>query len=427
MIYRHLAIVIACIVVLSMTVVPGHAAEKEELVVWMWTAHVTDLYQSWYEKITKWFEEENPGATVRFEFIDGAGGEKLIAAVASGNPPDVSLASASRALGFYEAGMFTDLNKYIESTPHMALENFLPTSIQTAQKDGTVFGLPWSWEAKSIYYNTQHLDAAGLDSSHGSIATWKDLEDYSKLLVRKDGSGTITRSGFVNETGTINFISWLYTNGGQFYNEDGTGVVFNNPKGVEALEFMYRLANEFEVTRRGATTSDMMTDNASIIFRNTSSIPSFEQNVPGYTDWLSMAPVPQGPQGVGVGGASWSNMFVIPTGAKKTDLGWKFIQLWLSPRVSVERFLQWGGKNVNSARLDVLQSDVFIDAMESYKHMAVAPEIFNSAGPYPNIRYTEINSAIASLILQASRDGVLAPSAALEEAERISNSILNQR
>lgn len=412
-----------CLLLMAMTGVPTHANEKEELVVWMWTAHVTDLYQSWYEKVTEWFEQENPGATVRFEFSSQ---EQLMAAVAAGNPPDVSLVSVSRAREFYDAGMFTDLNKYIETTPHMALENFLPSSIETARRDGVVFGVPWSWEAKSIYYNMHHLAEAGLDGGEGALATWDDLETYARRLVRKEGSGEITRSGFVNEGGTIAFVSYLLSNGGSFYNDDYTAVDFNNSKGVQALEFMYRVLHEFDVMRPGASTNDMMRDTASIIMRNTSSIPTFEQQVPGYTEWLNMAPIPQGPQGTGVGGVSWSNMFVIPAGAQKPDLAWRFISMWLSPRVSVERFMQWGGKNVNSSRLDVLQSEEFLESMRRYRHMAVAPVIFNTAGPYPHVRYTEINSAISSLLIQSYRDASLAAPAALAESERIANAILQR-
>lgn len=265
-----------------------------------------------------------------------------------------------------------------------------------------------------------------MDARPETLATWDNLENAAKRLVRKEGSGAITRSGFVNENSTMSFISYVYTNGGTFYNDDFTEVAFNNSRGIEALEFMYRVLHEFDVVRPGASTNDMINGAASIIFRNTSSIPTFEQQAPGYTDWLNMVPVPQGPQGTGMGGASWSNMFVIPAGAEKPDLAWRFIQLWLSPRVSVERFLHWGGKNVNSARLDVLQSDAFIDAIKRYRHMENAPIIFNTGGPYPNVHYTELSRAIGPLLAEVYRDARSAAPTALAEAERIGNSILRK-
>ena len=65
------------------------AAAKREVVVWMWTAHVTDLYNTWREKITKWFEEDHPDATLRFEFVANSP-DKLLTAAASGVVPDTS-------------------------------------------------------------------------------------------------------------------------------------------------------------------------------------------------------------------------------------------------------------------------------------------------------------------------------------------------
>lgn len=418
-------VLLTCLAVLTLGGA-AQAAEKREVVVWMWTAHVTDQYQSWYERFTEWFEAENPGATIRFEFADTASGEKLTAAVAGGAPPDVSLVSIAHARTFYEAGMFRDLNKYVEQTPYLTLDNFLPTSVIFGQKDGKIFGLPWSLEAKSVLYNSDHLIEAGLDDRPESLRTWQDLVSYARHLVKREPDGRIGRSGFVSARGTIGFASYLYSNGGSFYNETGTAVSFNHSKGVDALEIMYRFAHEYDVTREGAGWMDVTNGTASMVIGDTSATPRIRVAAPDFVSWMKMAPIPQGPQGTTPSTVSWSNMFVIPRGAAHPDLAWAFIKLWLSPEVQEEFFKHFGGDSVKSPRRDFLQSDAFRESMVEIPYMVMAPEIFGNAGPYPYIRFGDINRQMGPLLTQAERDGTLAPSAALAEAERIANSILQE-
>ncbi len=419
---KRFVMIFVCIAMLALGGM-AQAAEKQEVVVWMWTAHVTEQYQTWYERFTKWFEEENPGATIRFEFADTASGQKLTAAVAGGAPPDVSLASIAHARTFYEAGMFIDLNKYVEQTPHLTLDNFLPTSVVFGQKDGKIFGLPWSLEARAVLYNRDHLIEAGLDERPEALATWDDLVSYAQRLVRREPDNSISRSGFVSGRGPTNFAAYVYSNGGSFYNEAGTAVAFNDSKGLEALELMARFANEYDVTRAGASWTDVQNGTASMVIGDTSATPRIRVAAPDFIEWMRMAPIPRGPQGTTPSTVSWSNMFVIPRGASNPDLAWAFIKLWLSPEVQEEFFKHFGGDSVKSPRRDFLQSDAFRDAMLEIPYMVIAPEIFSNAGPYPYIRFSDINRQMGPLLTQVEQ-GTLAPSAALAEAERIANSLL---
>lgn len=401
-------------------------ANETELVVWMWSAHVTALHQTWQQKIKTWFEEENPGVTVRFEFTDTASGEKLIAAAAAGVPPDVTLVSLSRGRDFYERGILRELNNYIDKTPEVALDQFLPVSVIAGQKDGTVFGLPWSLEAKALQYNRDHLTEAGLDARPGAMASWDDMVEYSRRLVQRDANGVITRSGMVLGRGGINFTAYLHSNGGQFYNETGTAVAFNDSKGIEALEMMRRFQHEYDVTRPNAAWADLANRTASMVIGDTSATGRLRAAAPDFESWVEMVAIPPGPQGERPSTVSWSNLFAIPTGAKNPDIAWDFIAMWLSAEKVVERFNNIGGASLTTPRRDFFQTDAFLDAIRRIPYMANMPDIFGNAGPYPHIRYPDISRALTPLLTQAERDGTMAPAAALAEAERIANVILSE-
>ena len=410
---RFIAVLVsfALIIALACVVVASAAEQKTEVLVWMWPSHSRELYLEWNQELTRRFEGANPGATLQFEFHDM---QKFVVASAAGVPPDVTLASVMYAQQYYESGLYRELNAYIESTPHMTPDNFLPASMVAAQKDGRIYGMPWSWEARSIYVNTSHLAEAGLSTDPEAIATWKVLVDYAKRLTKMDASGEIVRSGFITTVNTADFASFLYSNGGHFYSADETAVAFNSPQGVEALEFMHDWQRVHNAMRKGAVAgSDFDGEIASMVIRDTSSIPTLLHDVPELVrERLIILPIPQGPQSDGRSGVSWSNMWVIPSNAKHPDLAWEFIQLFLSPQAVVDRFVHWGSFYINFARLDALKSREFLTALREHRCMSQIPRIFNTAGPYPHIYYQDINRGIASLLQRSARDGLLAPTAA---------------
>ena len=153
---RFIAVLVsfALIIALACVVVASAAEQKTEVLVWMWPSHSRELYLEWNQELTRRFEGANPGATLQFEFHDM---QKFVVASAAGVPPDVTLASVMYARQYYESGLYRELNAYIESTPHMTPDNFLPASMVAAQKDGRIYGMPWRLEARAIYVITSLL------------------------------------------------------------------------------------------------------------------------------------------------------------------------------------------------------------------------------------------------------------------------------
>lgn len=423
---KSVVLVMLIALCISAVGITSHASEKEEVLVWVWSAHSTELFNTWFDKVTELFEEENPGLTLRFGFSGAHGGESLIAAVAGGVPPDVYLVNATDAQALYDRGVISDLNSYIDQTPHMSLDNFVPASVQFGQKDGKVFGIPWSLEARAILYNRWHLEEAGLDIRRENLSTWDDVVTYGRRLVRYgDTTNEVIRSGFILGGGTTNFAAYLYANGGEFYNETGTAVAFNDSKGIEVAEMMARFFNEYNIGRKGAPRSDIISERASMVISDTSAVSAFVASAPDYADWLDMALIPTGSQGERSSTILWSNMFVIPQGVKSPDNAWKFFELWHKPEVQEAYFVHFGGISIRSPRLDFFQSDAFFESMRSRPYMEIQPDIFTYAKPIPYIRQGDIGAVMGPLLTQVEQ-GTLDPASALAEAERVANTILSE-
>ncbi len=418
-------IAILCLSALGAGGSPAQAQEKTEVVVWVFSTSVytSEPFLSWYDIVTEQFERENPGATLRFENADS---QKLLTATVAGTPPDVGLLNTSTLYDFHEAGLLMPLNTYVESTPHMAREEFFPTSVVLGEKDGIIFGYPYSFAAYNLMYNRQHLIEAGLDHRPEVFQSWDDLSDYAQRLTQQSPSGDITRSGLILPTSLGYFASYLFANGGDFYNADGTGVAFNNSKGAEVLEMMRRFTSELNVAPQGASWYGISDLTASMVVGNTSGVPLFHAQGPeDYATWLEMAPFPAGPQGAHSASSGYGNQWVIPTGAANPDLAWNFIKMWLDAEMSVQRFVHWGSSYVNSARLDFLTSAAFRDALDDYPYLMTTHETFNNARPFPQEKWGEINRRIQPLFAQVAR-GEMSPESALAEAERLANDALKQ-
>ena len=403
--------------------VPAAAQEKTEVVVWLWGAHSTEGYQAFQRRVTALFEEEHPGATLRFEYGPNSP-DRLVTAAAGGAVPDVSLASISYARYLYDAGVIAPLNNYMERTPHTAPDQFLPVAMIYNQKNGVYYGIPWSLEAAAILYNRNHLRAAGLDERPEAIRTWDDLVTYAQALTRRDASGNIIRNGYFPGRGVAAFASYVYANGGDFYREDESAVAFNSPQGREALRFMIDLKDVYGVTTADTAQAQIANEGASMVYWETSA-PGWgiEPSAPNYTEWLGMAPVAQGPQGQHPSGVAWSNMFTIPTGAKQPDLSWAFIELWLRPEMQVANFEHFGGTNPSSPRRDFFQSSALADALTRIPHMAAIPQIMTLARPWPFIAYQQFQAEMHNALNQAW-SGEIPPEAALAQSEVVANAAL---
>jgi multiple sugar transport system substrate-binding protein len=90
-------------------------------------------------------------------------------------------------------------------------------------------------------YNKKMMRDGGLDPEQAPT-TWQDVEqviDATTNIV----DGNIETCG-LSGVGSGMFPKWLYCNNGQYYSDDSTQLLFNQPEGVETLEWMKALIDE---------------------------------------------------------------------------------------------------------------------------------------------------------------------------------------
>ena len=198
------------------------------LTVWKFIENHQDFYTNMAEK----WNEENPDKKVKLVLSNMAYDDmhnKLSLALESGEgAPDV----VDIELGKFPAFMtgkvgLKDLSDVI--TPYK--ENVVESRLDLYSKDGKYYGLPTHVGTTVAFYNTEALDAAGVD--YTTIKTWDDFKAAGEKY--KEATGKTFAAAETTAQWTLNLM--LAQKGGDYMTEDGKLDV-NNDKMVECLQYM---------------------------------------------------------------------------------------------------------------------------------------------------------------------------------------------
>ncbi len=177
------------------------------------------------------FQDEHPDIVVDlvYQGAYSALQQKLIAAVAAGQPPTLAQQYENWTTQWLDA--LVDLDLFL---PEEVLNDVLPAFDQ--KFDGRIITVPFNKSILVLYYRP--------DLIPNPPTTWEDFERLT-CAIAKDTDG----DGVLNEYGTAFrppnpeiFLTFLTQAGGAILSEDWTEVTINNAAGLEAAEFAARLA-----------------------------------------------------------------------------------------------------------------------------------------------------------------------------------------
>ena len=129
-----------------------------------------------------------------------------------------------------------DLKKYFKEDE---IKKFLPRSIENNTVGGKLASIPWFIDAGILYYRTDLLEKYGYKEPP---KTWQELTEMAKKIQEGErAAGNADFQGFVfqgkaSESGTCNFIEWIYSFNGGTIVEPDKKVTINNPDAIKALE-----------------------------------------------------------------------------------------------------------------------------------------------------------------------------------------------
>ena len=263
--------------------------------------------------------------------------QKIQASKLAGTLPDVAVTEISSVPVLAALGAAQPIDELIASSgDKKLLDRFWPSMLLNCTYGGRVYGVPFQRSTPVMYYNKDAFSEAGLDPERPPV-TWDDLISVAQKLTTREGERT-TRWGIELPLEAFNWFYYAltYANGGETLSTDGTKVLWDEPKNIEALQFWHDLVNKYKVTPAYTPWNDgpqeFAAGKTAMVWHSTGSQAFMRQNVKFH--W-GLGRIPRKIQfGPPSGGG---NMLMYATDPARKKAAWTFIT-WMSEAAQAARW-----------------------------------------------------------------------------------------
>lgn len=209
-----------------------------------WGAARIPLVEGWIKD----FNAIYPGITVENDVTDCPPlQQKQVTAIAGGSPPNMLMIKSDNTAFFADQGSILPIDDLM-SRDAVKAAWFYPGEFASRTWQGKTYGLPnvTAGSLHLLYVNTKLLQQVGWDPKK-PIETWQDLD--SLVEPAKKANLLVMDPGKVSTGQTMHFVM-TYANGGRYWDDNLTKVMWNEPAGVEAaewqLQFVKSQAGKYE-------------------------------------------------------------------------------------------------------------------------------------------------------------------------------------
>ncbi|AYA78400.1 sugar ABC transporter substrate-binding protein [Bacillus sp. Y1] len=209
-----------------------------------------------YKATVKRYEEANKD--VKVTMVQTAPDQydtKLKSAIAGRKIPDVFFYNPAQVKAYVNSGVLLDITEQVEGSADVKIDDIWEAGINKYRFDGetlgqgAIYGLPKDLGPFALGYNKTMFEEAGIPlPDKDKPYTWDEFIDVAKQLT-KDNDG----DGKMDQYGTGFNVNWalqpfVWSNGADWINEDGTKVTIDDPKFIEALQFFVDQQNKYQIT-----------------------------------------------------------------------------------------------------------------------------------------------------------------------------------
>jgi multiple sugar transport system substrate-binding protein len=268
------------------------------------------------------FQRRHPGVRVEVEQLTWKSGlEKILAAVAAGNQPDVCELGSTWLPRFSYAGVLEDMTPFYEAER----DSFLMW--ESAFWDGRVYGLPWVQGSRVLFVNRELFRRAGLDPDRPP-QTWSELLEAARR-VSGLGNGVYGFGQNIGERYVLfkKFMAFGWGNGGEVFDSTGN-VALNSAAMVEALEFYLQLAPYSLQEKQEVLDQYFKTGRLGMQISGAWNLKNYALEAPGLDYGVSLVPKPAPDRGTHASFAG-AEMLVVFRGSRHKE-----------DAVALARFLQ---------------------------------------------------------------------------------------
>ncbi|MFD6292169.1 extracellular solute-binding protein [Streptomyces sp. NPDC060205] len=289
--------------------------------VWLMRDSVSDQFQ---KDFVKGFEAAHPDIDVKVQIQEWDGiGEKVTAALASSDAPDVIETGNTQVAQFAQSGGLLDLS---DKVGELGGKDWLKGLAEPGAFEGKQYGIPYYAANRVVIYRTDLFEKAGVDPA--AIRT----RDQWTAATRKLNTGG-TQGIYLPGQNWYTLAGFVWDEGGDLATESGgkwQGAL-DTPEAVRGMEFYKKL----QALGRGPKDSDeatppqadvMAKGKVAQIISSPGGANTVVENNPALKDKLGFFPIPgktaDAPGAVFTGGSD----LVIPTASAKQDAAYTFVK-----------------------------------------------------------------------------------------------------
>ncbi|HWT25916.1 MAG TPA: sugar ABC transporter substrate-binding protein [Solirubrobacteraceae bacterium] len=161
--------------------------------------------------------------------------DKLQTQVASNTQADIIGMQAQRMPGFAARGALAPLQEQIDRNPSVNYQDFFPVIQDALSFEGQPHALAYDLGPPLLYYNRDLFKAARIPvPSSTEPMSW---EEFRELAQRLTDAGS-RQYGYAQDWGFDWIIPWIWSNGGDYMNEDASASTLDAPEAMEGMQFL---------------------------------------------------------------------------------------------------------------------------------------------------------------------------------------------
>ena len=359
--------------------------------------------------------------------------KKILTAVLSGNPPDV-VSQFVPVVRWASRMALRPLDDLIEGAA-FDTTIFFPALWNEVTWQGRTFALPVNTASYAFFYNRKLFEEAGLDPD-SPPATWQQVRQYSRELLRVNAEGHITQVGFLplfsgSQQGLLGnmsaaaLIAWQKNV--RYLRNQGTQVTLSTPALNEAFQWTLNYYGDYNYEAvqafiGGLGTGEQhgfLTEKVAMMILDMSYLDLIAQYRPNLDFGAVTIPSMQGSPTVSVAGSWWLGM---PRGVQHPEAAWAFMQFYVSRDMQLEEVASRDDPlfpaNLHAAYDSSFISRPLMDVFVRQMDFAHSPTVVPLAH---SLFWREFYGA-----LERSVQGVQTPEEALIQAEQTVQSALDR-
>lgn len=363
------------------------------------------------KKVIEEFNKSHPDIEVKATFVPGDYLSRMQTLIAGHKEPDIAIMYGNYIHDWAQKGLLADLTPYTQNST-IDFDDMLPMA--KFYNQGKLYGATATLETIVVYYNKAIFAAAGVTAEDIKDWTWDEyVEILRKVTVDQNGkhpgeSGFNTKKiktwgTFVPTASYINE-PLLWSNGGAYFESDGSGLAVDRPESIEVLQKLTDLTFVEKVAPTSAEMAGMSSQIKMLKDGRLASFISGTYDISGFAaeEWYDygVAELPIFKESVS---QLWGEPIVIFESSKNKEAAFEFMQYLINPESSLT--LAQEGSCIPAFKSWYTDPEKFASWADNKYHgedfRTLIPEQVTNCNATRSIYYVKNSDAVGNVIWSA--------------------------